>query len=143
MIAFLFVIFYRDWQLALGAFIVLPLAFYPILIFGRRVRRFSTGTQETMAELNSFLHETFSGSKIIKIFNLQDFEKNRFKEKTRHLFDLEMKKSDCQGPVVSGHGVSGRLRDRVHHLVRGAAGHQWHFHARGIFFFFDCGDDAV
>jgi ATP-binding cassette, subfamily B, bacterial MsbA len=91
-IAFLFVIFYRDWQLALGAFLVLPLAFYPILIFGRRVRRFSTGTQETMAELNSFLHETFTGSKIIKIFNLQDFEKQRFREKTRLLFDLEMKK---------------------------------------------------
>ncbi|HSL60153.1 MAG TPA: ABC transporter ATP-binding protein, partial [Desulfotignum sp.] len=91
-IAFLFVIFYRDWQLALGAFLVLPLAFYPILIFGRRVRKFSTGTQETMAELNSFLHETFTGSKIIKIFNLQDFEKQRFREKTRLLFDLEMKK---------------------------------------------------
>jgi subfamily B ATP-binding cassette protein MsbA len=71
---------------------VLPLAFYPILIFGRRVRKFSTGTQETMAELNSFLHETFTGSKIIKIFNLQAFEKQRFKQKTRLLFELEMKK---------------------------------------------------
>ncbi|MCF8093351.1 MAG: ABC transporter ATP-binding protein/permease [Desulfotignum sp.] len=91
-IAFLFVIFYRDWQLACGAFIVLPLAFYPILIFGRRVRKFSTGTQETMAELNSFLHETFTGSKIIKIFNLQTFEKQRFREKTGRLFHLEMKK---------------------------------------------------
>ena len=68
-IAFLFVIFYRDWKLALGAFIVLPLAFYPIVLFGRRVRKFSTGTQETMADLNSFLHETFTGSKIIKILN--------------------------------------------------------------------------
>jgi len=91
-IAFLFVIFYRDWQLALGAFIVLPLAFYPIVLFGRRVRKFSTGTQETMADLNSFLHETFVGSKIIKIFNLQNFEKNRFKEKTEKLFYFEMKK---------------------------------------------------
>jgi ATP-binding cassette, subfamily B, bacterial MsbA len=91
-IAFLFVIFYRDWQLACGAFVVLPLAFYPILVFGRRVRRYSTGTQETMGELNSFLHETFTGSKIIKIFNLQTFEKQRFREKTGRLFQLEMKK---------------------------------------------------
>jgi len=91
-IAFLFVIFYRDWKLALGAFIVLPLAFYPIVLFGRRVRKFSTGTQETMADLKLFLHETFTGSKIIKIFNLQAFEKERFKEKTRTLFNLEMKK---------------------------------------------------
>ncbi|MFH2092654.1 MAG: ABC transporter transmembrane domain-containing protein [Pseudomonadota bacterium] len=91
-IAFLFVIFYRDWQLAIGAFIVLPMAFYPIVLFGRRVRKYSTGTQETMADLNSFLHETFTGSKIIKIFNLQAFEKERFKEKTQLLFRLEMKK---------------------------------------------------
>ncbi|MBU0971040.1 MAG: ATP-binding cassette domain-containing protein [Proteobacteria bacterium] len=91
-IAFLCVIFYRDWQLACGAFLVLPLAFYPILVFGRRVRRFSTGSQETMADLNSFLHETFSGSKIIKIFNLETFEKQRFREKTDRLFLLEMKK---------------------------------------------------
>lgn len=91
-IAFLFVIFYQDWQLAIGAFIVLPLAFYPIILFGRRVRKFSTGSQETMADLNSFLHETLTGSKIIKIFNLQDFEKARFKEKTGLLFRLEMKK---------------------------------------------------
>ncbi|WP_035240195.1 ABC transporter ATP-binding protein [Desulfobacter vibrioformis] len=91
-VAFLFVIFYRDWKLALGAFIVLPIAFYPIVLFGKRIRRFSTGSQETMADLNSFLHETFSGVKIIKIFNLQAFETARFREKTGELFRLEMKK---------------------------------------------------
>ncbi|PID74813.1 MAG: ABC transporter permease [Desulfobacterales bacterium] len=91
-LAFLLVIFYRDWKLACGAFIVLPLAFYPILLFGRKVRKFSTGSQEVMAELNSFLHETFTGAKVIKIFSLAPFEKNRFAEKVRLLFDLEMKK---------------------------------------------------
>ena len=91
-VAFLFVIFYRDWKLATGAFIVLPIAFYPIVLFGKRIRRFSTGSQETMADLNAFLHETFSGAKIIKIFNLQAFETARFKEKTLELFSLEMKK---------------------------------------------------
>ncbi len=91
-VAFLGIIFYRDWQLACGAFLVLPLAFYPILVFGRRVRRFSTGSQATMADLNSFLHETFSGAKIIKIFSLESFEKTRFRSKTGELFRLEMKK---------------------------------------------------
>jgi len=86
------VIFVQDWKLASAAFLVLPIAFYPIVLFGRRVRKFSTGTQETMAELNSFLHETFTGSKIVKIFSMEDFEKSRFKEKTEVLFRLEMKK---------------------------------------------------
>lgn len=91
-IAFLFVIFYQDWKLACGAFIVLPIAFYPIVLFGRLIRKFSTGSQETMADLNAFLHETFTGIKIIKIFNLQAFEKKRFEQKTLILFMLEMKK---------------------------------------------------
>ena len=111
-IAFLGVIFYRDWKLAIGAFVVLPLAFYPILLFGRRVRKFSTGTQETMADLNSFLHETFSGAKIVRIFGMEDFEKERFREKTRMLFRLEMKKviaKSLSSPVmefVGGLGIA-------------------------------------
>ncbi|MBF0572425.1 MAG: ABC transporter ATP-binding protein [Desulfamplus sp.] len=85
------VIFYMDWKLAVWAFLVLPIAFYPIVAFGRRVRRFSTGCQEAMAEINVFLHETFSGIKVVKIFTMESYEKERFKEKTDTLFRLEMK----------------------------------------------------
>lgn len=85
------VIFYRDWKLALYAIIILPVAFLPIVQFGRRVRRVSTGCQESMAELSSFLHETFSGNKIVKAFGMEAYEKQRFHEKTRNLFRLEMK----------------------------------------------------
>ncbi len=85
------VIFFRDWEMAVYAIIILPFAFYPIVIFGRRVRRVSTGCQEAMASLSSFLHETFFGNKIIKAFGMESYEKNRFFEKTEHLFKLEMK----------------------------------------------------
>jgi len=86
-----FVILYMDWKLALLAFIVLPLAFYPIVEFGRRVRKVSTGCQESMAELSSFLHETISGQKIVKAFGMEAHEKRRFFEKTANLFNLELK----------------------------------------------------
>jgi ATP-binding cassette, subfamily B, bacterial MsbA len=85
------VIFYRDWKLALYAIIILPIAFLPIVQFGRRVRRVSTGCQESMADLSSFLHETFSGNKIVKAFGMEPYEKRRFHEKTFSLFQLEMK----------------------------------------------------
>ena len=87
------VIFYMDWKLALGAFLVLPAAFYPVVVFGKLVRKFSTGTQEAMADLNAFLYETFSGSKIVKIFTMEKVEKERFQKKTDTLFSLEMKKA--------------------------------------------------
>ena len=86
-----FVIFYRDWKMALFAFIILPVAFFPIVEFGRRVRRISTGWQEAMADLNSFLHETIAGNKIVKAFGMESYEKKRFFYKTLDLFKLEMK----------------------------------------------------
>ncbi|MFC1826239.1 ABC transporter ATP-binding protein, partial [Thermodesulfobacteriota bacterium] len=85
------VIFYRDWKMAVFAFIILPLAFFPVVEFGRRVRRISTGYQETVADLSSFLHETFAGNKIVKAFGMESYEKQRFYERTLGLFKLEMK----------------------------------------------------
>ena len=85
------VIFYRDWKMAFFALVILPIAFYPVVEFGRRVRRVSTGCQEAMAEMSSFLHETFVGNKIVKAFGMESYEKDRFAEKTLSLFNLEMK----------------------------------------------------
>ncbi|MFO7860913.1 MAG: ABC transporter ATP-binding protein [Desulfosalsimonas sp.] len=87
----IFVIFYQSWKLALIALIVLPVAFFPIAEFGRRIRRFSTRSQESMADLNSFLHETFAGNKIVKAFGMEAEEKARFFEKNRTLFRYEVK----------------------------------------------------
>jgi len=85
------VIFYRDWKMALFAFVILPVAFLPVVELGRRVRRVSTSCQESMADLSSFLHETFAGSKIVKAFGMESHEKKRFSEKTHNLFKLEMR----------------------------------------------------
>ena len=90
-IALTMVIFYRDWKMALFAFIILPIAFFPIVEFGRRVRRISTGCQESMADMSSFLHETFAGNKIVKAFGMEPYEKKRFSEKTLSFFKIEMK----------------------------------------------------
>jgi subfamily B ATP-binding cassette protein MsbA len=68
----------------------LPVAFFPVVEFGKRVRRISTGCQEAMADLNTFLHETFAGNKIVKAFGMESYEKERFFNKTLKLFKLEM-----------------------------------------------------
>lgn len=85
------VIFYQNWRMAILAFIVLPIAFFPVFELGRRVRRVRTGCQEAMAELNSFLHETLAGAKIVKAFGMENHEKKRFDQKTDSLFRLEIK----------------------------------------------------
>jgi subfamily B ATP-binding cassette protein MsbA len=85
------VIFYQNWQMAIIAFLILPLAFFPIFAIGRRVRRVRTGVQESMGELSAFLHETLAGHKIIKAFGMEQYEKDRFFEKSESLFKLELK----------------------------------------------------
>ena len=85
------VIFYQNWRMAIIAFIVLPAAFWPVFFLGRKVRRVSTGCQQAMAELNAFLHETFTGNKIVKAFGMEQHEKQRFFDKTNRLFTLEIK----------------------------------------------------
>ena len=84
-------IFYLDWKMALGAMVILPAAFYPIVEFGRRVRRVSTDTQSAMAELSAFLHETFAGTKIVKAFGMEAHEKGRFRQMAQDLFRIEIR----------------------------------------------------
>jgi subfamily B ATP-binding cassette protein MsbA len=104
--------FLLDWKMASFTFLVLPAAFYPIHEFGRRVRKISTRGQVAMAELSAFLHETFSGAKIIKAFGMEDYEKQRFFQKTKNLFKIEMKEvkvDELSSPVmefIAGIGIA-------------------------------------
>ncbi len=88
----IFVVFYRDWKLATIAFIVLPFATYPIVSFGRRLRRISTKTQKEMAKLTNFLHETITGQRIVKAFCMEDYESKRFKIENETLFNIILKR---------------------------------------------------
>jgi len=85
------VVFYMIPKLAIFAFLILPIAYYPIVAIGRRIRKIATGSQETMADMNAFLQETFLGNKIVKAFKREDYEKERFYKKSKKLFKLEVK----------------------------------------------------
>ena len=87
-----FVVFYRDWQLALIALVVFPIAVYPIVKFGRKLRSYSTRSQMTLADLSTLLLETISGSRIVKAFNMEEYERKRFSKLNEKLFGL-MRKS--------------------------------------------------
>ena len=90
-IGLIIVLLTLDWKMALIALFVLPLAAYPIIRFSRRVRKVSKGYQVTMGNISSFLHETFSGNKIVKAFGMEAYEKQRFEKKTQEQFKIQMK----------------------------------------------------
>ncbi|MGQ9693434.1 MAG: lipid A export permease/ATP-binding protein MsbA [Thermodesulfobacteriota bacterium] len=85
------VVFYRDWQLALVAMVVFPLAIYPLVKFGRKLRSYSYRSQTTMGDISSILMETISGNRIVKAFNMEEYERKRFAGENKKLFNLLMK----------------------------------------------------
>jgi len=85
------VIFYREWRLALIAIVVFPVAVWPIIKFGKRLRRISTSSQVSMSRLNNQLQETLVGSKIVKAFCREDYEIDRFHRENLEFFRLRMK----------------------------------------------------
>jgi subfamily B ATP-binding cassette protein MsbA len=85
------VIFYQDWQLAILAILVLPIAVFPIVKFGRKLRKISTQSQKTMADISIHLHETLTGNRIVKAFNTEEYEIERFRRRVRKFFQLTMK----------------------------------------------------
>jgi ATP-binding cassette, subfamily B, bacterial MsbA len=91
-VGLIFVVFYRDWKLATIAFVVLPFAVYPIVTFGKRLRRISTRTQKSMARMTNFLHETITGQRIVKAFSMEEYENKRFGVENQDLFHINMKR---------------------------------------------------
>ncbi|HVN95611.1 MAG TPA: ABC transporter transmembrane domain-containing protein [Syntrophorhabdaceae bacterium] len=87
------VVFYRDWKLATIAFIVLPFAIYPIVSFGKKLRKVGINTQKSAARLTSFLHETITGQRIVKAFSMETYENGRFNGENEQMFRIIMKRT--------------------------------------------------
>ena len=90
-VCLVFVVFSRDWKLAIIASSVFPFAVIPIIKFGRRMRTLSTFCQESVADVNSILQETLTGTRIVKAFGMEHYESKRFLEKIVKWLNYEMK----------------------------------------------------
>lgn len=85
------VIFYRDWFLASVALVVFPVAVYPMVKFGKKLRSYSTRSQSAMANITTILLESITGTRIVKAFNMEDHERKRFAKENRRLFGILIK----------------------------------------------------
>lgn len=85
------VVFYMNWRLSLFSFVILPVAIFPIVKFGRLFRKLSTKTQEETAHVTNILHETITGNRIVKAFAREQYEDKRFSAQIQTLFDITIK----------------------------------------------------
>jgi subfamily B ATP-binding cassette protein MsbA len=58
-------------KLTLVSVIVFPVCLVPIILFGRKVRKSARAVQEHNATLTNLMHESFTGNRVIKAYNLE------------------------------------------------------------------------
>jgi len=66
-----------NWKLALVAFSVLPLVFFAAFLFRARIREAYRDIRVRLARLNAFLHERFTGIRVVQLFNREDADARR------------------------------------------------------------------
>jgi len=84
-------IIYRDPKLAFWACLVFPLAVYPVIYFGRKLRKNGRKMQAKVADISSHLQESFNGLRVIKAFATEETEKGKFKDTVGKLVRIGIK----------------------------------------------------
>jgi subfamily B ATP-binding cassette protein MsbA len=100
MIVLLVVVLYMDFYLALAVLILFPLVIFPVTLLGKKARRISTDTQNEMGNITKFLDETISGLRMVKAYNMEEFEINRFKKLSDNLYRFFMRMTKIRGLTV-------------------------------------------
>jgi len=78
--------FILSWKLSLIAFLILPFSLVIISWIGLKLRKTSRISQERMADVTSVLQETIAGTRIVKAFAMENFEIQKFSERTYAYF---------------------------------------------------------
>jgi subfamily B ATP-binding cassette protein MsbA len=87
------------------------LIFLPVVVgsarkIGRQVRQTTRRGQDKLAEIQNILHETVTGNRIVKAFNMELWETLRFKKAARRLFRANLRS-------VRAQAISSPLMDSI------------------------------
>ncbi|MCX5714412.1 MAG: ABC transporter ATP-binding protein, partial [Candidatus Omnitrophica bacterium] len=90
-VIFAFLTFFIYFKLALVTIILVPLISFPIVKVGKVLRKLSKRSQEKMADTNSVLYETIIGTRIVKGFNMENYEIAKFDRINNDYYKISMK----------------------------------------------------
>ena len=110
MVGLLVVVFYRDPYLACFAFLVLPLAVYPFVYFGKKLRKLGRKNQAKISDISTVLQEIFSGIRVVKAFATEPREKERFAKENGRLVKIAVDQivyNELSSPVMELIGALG------------------------------------
>lgn len=82
---------YQSGVLSVIAFTLFPIAVYPIMRLGKRMRKIANKTQEELGNYTAQLDETFQGIRVVKAYRREPFEINRARTIIEGIFNLYIK----------------------------------------------------
>jgi subfamily B ATP-binding cassette protein MsbA len=68
---------YMDWQMATLAALLYPIASWPIVKIGKRIRRASAGMQDRVGETAALLTESLGAARVVRAYRLEEAEQKR------------------------------------------------------------------
>ena len=71
-------LFYKNFLLSLTLLVLLPLVYFAVKLSTSRIRKSSRKVQESIGKMTHLLDENISGNDLIKIYNAQSSEQNKF-----------------------------------------------------------------
>jgi len=104
------VVFVMGGKLAFFSVGVFPLVAIPIIILGRKLRKLARRFLESNADIVTFVQETFIGIRIVKAFNAEEKEIEKFSAIAQRLYDFSRKtvrSIELQRPVIEVMGAVG------------------------------------
>jgi subfamily B ATP-binding cassette protein MsbA len=111
-----------DWHLTMAALIFFPLVALPIVYFGRRVRKAATAGLRTTITQSSLLVEIVSGIRVIKAFNLEEQQVERFRKLSREIVHHAMRgirAKEMMNPIIEAISTFGFGAILVYVVYRG------------------------
>jgi subfamily B ATP-binding cassette protein MsbA len=99
-----------NWKLTFFAVLVFPVCVIPISIYSRKGRRASEIIQNEAAALGKVMHESFTGNRIIKAYNLEKVVQAEFQANLkvfRSHFMRVVRATETPGPLIEFVGAIG------------------------------------
>ena len=83
--------FYQNWKLSIVAIIMIPLASIAARVLGKRMGKVTTQQMNEAGVLNSYLIEVFKNHRLTKIFQKEEYEKDRANKFINKLKEISKK----------------------------------------------------
>lgn len=87
----LIILFFTNWRLTLAILPILPLALILFMIFGSLAQPLFAEVQKRLSSMNTILQEALAGIKVVKAFNREKYEQERFDHSADYLFAQQVK----------------------------------------------------